>query len=150
MSRYRRVNIDGQSLYKTETRLVAADTLPGTFAVINASDEFEEAAATAGRMYVIDCAYHQGLGIRDAVPAGNSAVGNYVEEGRELAILCPAGTYAKDTPIKLGADGMGAIADSDTDTVLGYSQDDAVIAASETDFIRVRFRVGTVAAPEAP
>ncbi|RSE88599.1 gp53 minor capsid family protein [Achromobacter denitrificans] len=146
MSRYRRVNIDGQSLYKTETRLAAAALLPGTFAVINGDDKFAQAAATVGRLYVIDCAYHQGLGIRDAVPAGNSAVGNYVEEGRELAILCPAGTYAKDTPIKLGANGLGAIATDDTDMVLGYSQDDAVIAASTTDFIRVRFRVGTVAA----
>lgn len=146
MSRYRRVNIDGQSLYKTETRLAAGALLPGTFAVINGADKFAQAAETVGRLYVIDCAYHQGLGIRDAVPAGNSAVGNYVEEGRELAILCPAGTYAKDTPIKLGASGLGAIATDDTDTVLGYSQDDAVIAASTTDFIRVRFRVGTVAA----
>lgn len=144
MSRYRRVNIDGQSLYKTETRAAAADILPGTFAVIN-GDEFEQAAETVGRLYVIECAYHQGQGIRDAVPAGDSAVGNYVEEGRELAILCPAGTYAKDTPIKLGANGQGAIATGDTDTVLGYSQDDAVIASGQTDFIRVRFRVGTVA-----
>jgi hypothetical protein len=31
--------------------------------------------------------------------------------------------------------------------VIGYSQDDATIAASTTDFIRVRMRVGTVAAP---
>ena len=150
MSRYRRVNIDGQSLYKTETRVTADALLPGTFAVINGSDQFAQATATVGRLYVIDCAYHQGLGIREAVPAGDSAVGNYVEEGRELAILCPGGTYAKDTPIKLGANGQGAIATDDTDTVLGYSQDDAVIAAASTDFIRVRFRVGTVAAAVAP
>ncbi|HFH3077144.1 hypothetical protein [Pseudomonas aeruginosa] len=150
MSRYRRVNIDGKSLFKTETRVTAAALLPGTFAVINGSDQFAQATATVGRLYVIDCAYHQGLGIREAVPAGDSAVGNYVEEGRELAILCPAGTYAKDTPIKLGANGQGAIATDDTDAVLGYSQDDAVIAASTTDFIRVRFRVGTVAAAVAP
>ena len=32
MARYRRINIDGQSLYKTETRKVAAASLPGTFA----------------------------------------------------------------------------------------------------------------------
>ncbi len=57
------------------------------------------------------------------------------------------GTYKKDTPIKLGTSGQGAIASSDTDTVLGYSQDDAVIASGETDFIRIRFRVGSVAAP---
>ena len=149
MSRYRRVNIDGKSLYKTETRVTAEALLPGTFAVINGDDEFEQASETVGRLYVIDCAHHQGLGIRDAVPSGDSAVGNYVEEGRELAILCPTGTYAKDTPIKLGSQGRGAIADDDTDTVLGYSQDDAVIANGQTDFIRVRFRVGTVAPADA-
>lgn len=146
MSRYRRVNIDGKSLFKTETRTVAAATLPGTFAVINAADKFATTTDVVGRMYVIDCAYHQGLGIRDEVPADNSAVGNYVEEGRELAVLVPAGTYTKDQPITLGANGMGAAASADTDTVIGYSQDDAVIASDDTDFIRVRFRVGTVAA----
>lgn len=148
MSRYRRVNIDGKSLYKTETRLAAADLKPGTFATINASDKFAQAAAVVGRMYVIDAAHHEGLGITDAVPSGHSAIGNYVEEGRELAILCPAGTYKKDTPITLGASGQGAIASDDTDTVLGYSQDEAVL--TEADFIRVRFRVGTVAAAPAP
>ena len=147
MSRYRRVNIDGKSLFKTETRRTAAALLPGTFAVINDSDLFAQATELTGRIYVIDCAYHQGLGIRDAVPSGDSAVGNYVEEGRELAILCPAGTYKKDTPIKLGTNGQGAIATADTDSVIGYSQDEAIIASGETDFIRVRMRVGTVAAP---
>jgi hypothetical protein len=147
MSRYRRPNIDGKSLFKTETRKAAAALLPGTFAIINADDEFEQAAGTVGRLYLIDNAYHEGLSIRDPIPAGHSAVGNYVEEGRELAILVPAGTYTKDQPIKLGATGQGAAAAADTDTVLGYSQDDAVIAAGQTDFIRVRFRVGTVAAP---
>jgi len=145
MSRYRRINIDGKSV--TETRVAAAALLPGTFAVIDANDKFAQAAAAVGRVYVINSAYHQGLGIRDVVPAGDSAVGDYVEEGRELAVLCPAGTYKKDAPIKIGASGQGAIATSDTDTVIGYSQDEAVIASDQTDFIRVRMRVGTVAAP---
>ncbi len=145
MSRYRRINIDGKSV--TETRVAAAALLPGTFAVIDANDKFAQAAAAVGRVYVINSAYHQGLGIRDVVPAGDSAVGDYVEEGRELAVLCPAGTYKKDAPIKIGASGQGAIATSDTDTVIGYSQDEAMIASGQTDFIRVRMRVGTVAAP---
>ncbi|MCR4146681.1 hypothetical protein, partial [Alcaligenes faecalis] len=97
-----------------------------------------------GRVYVINSAYHQGLSIRDAVPAGDSAVGDYVEEGRELAVLCPAGAYKKDSPIKIGANGQGALATDDTDTVIGYSQDEATLTAA--DFIRVRMRVGTVAA----
>ncbi|WP_193160738.1 gp53 minor capsid family protein [Citrobacter youngae] len=143
MARYRRINIDGQSLYKTETRKVATESLPGTFVTINGDNEFAVAAATVGRLYVLDPAFSEGLGITDSIPAGHSTSGNYVEEGRELAILCPAGTYAKDTPIKLGANGQGAIASSDTDTVLGYSQD--AVTLTGADFIRVRFRVGTVA-----
>ncbi|MDI3440346.1 hypothetical protein QLG07_12830 [Erwinia sp. V90_4] len=146
MARYRRVNIDGQSLYKTETRATAAALLPGTAAVINSSDQFAQATALRGRIYIIDVAYHQGLKITEAVPAGDSVVGNYVEEGRELALLCVAGAYKKDTPIKLGTAGQFTIATADTDTVIGYSQDEATIAASSTDFIRVRMRVGTVAA----
>lgn len=145
MARYRRVNIDGQSLYKTETRVAVAALLPGTAAVINTSDQFAQATAARGRLYIIDVAYHQGLKITEAVPAGDSAVGNYVEEGRELALLCVAGAYKKDSPIKLGSDGQFTLATADTDTVIGYSQDEATIAASTTDFIRVRMRVGTVA-----
>ncbi|EPU3949752.1 TPA: hypothetical protein RST33_001247 [Klebsiella pneumoniae] len=146
MARYRRVNIDGQSLYKTETKLAATALLPGTAAVINSSGLFAQAAALTGRLYIIDCAYHQGLGIRDAVPAGDSAVGNYVEEGRELALLCAPGAYKKDSPIKLGSNGQFTLATADTDSVIGYSQDEFTIAASTTEFIRVRMRVGTVAA----
>lgn len=146
MARYRRVNIDGQSLYKTETKLAAAALLPGTAAVINSSGLFAQAAALTGRLYIIDCAYHQGLGIRDVVPAGDSAVGNYVEEGRELALLCAPGAYKKDSPIKLGSNGQFTLATADTDSVIGYSQDEFTIAASTTEFIRVRMRVGTVAA----
>lgn len=94
-SRYRRVNIDGKSLYKTETRTTAAALLPGTAAIINSSGKFAQATALTGRLYIIDCAHHEGLGILDAVPSGDSAVGNYVEEGRELALLCVAGAYKK-------------------------------------------------------
>lgn len=148
-SRYRRVNIDGKSLYKTETRTTAAELLPGTAAIINSSGKFAQATALTGRLYIIDCAYHEGLGIRDAVPLGDSAVGNYVEEGRELALLCVAGAYKKDSPIKLGSNGQFTLATADTDSVIGYSQDEATIAASSTDFIRVRMRVGTVAASGA-
>jgi len=98
-SRYRRVNIDGQSLFRTETRTTAAALLPGTAAIINGEDVFAQATALTGRLYIIDCAYHQGLGIRDVVPEGDSAVGNYVEEGRELALLCVPGAYKKDSQL---------------------------------------------------
>jgi len=137
-SRYRRVNIDGQSLYKTETRIAAAALLPGTFAVINGDNEFAQASSgTIGRLYVVDCAYHQGLGIRDQVPQGDSVVGNYVEEGRELAILVAPGTYKKDQPIAVGSNGMGA---ASNENVIGYCQENVTIQAGANDFIRVRMR----------
>ncbi len=41
---------------------------------INGDGKFAQATALTGRMYIIDCAY-QGFGIRDAVPAGDSAAG---------------------------------------------------------------------------
>ena len=140
-SRYRRVNLDGKSI--TETRAAKANVLPGTFVVIDENDEFAQATALAGRIYVANPAYHQGLTIREPIPAGDSAVGEYVEEGRELALLVPAGTYKKDSPIKFGVDGQGALATNDTDSVIGYSQDEVTL--SSADFIRVRFRAGTAA-----
>ncbi|HCR1035290.1 TPA: hypothetical protein OMU04_000202 [Enterobacter hormaechei] len=149
MPRYRRVNIDGQSLYKTETRTTAAALLPGTAATINSSDEFAQATALTGRLYIIDVGYHQGLTITEEIPAGDSAVGNYVEEGRELALRCLPGAYKKDSPIKLGTAGQFTLATDDTDSVIGYSQDEYTIAASTTDFIRVRMRVGTAASAGA-
>lgn len=145
MARYRRINIDGKSLFKTETRIALAAILPGTFATLNASEQWIPATAGAkGRIYVIGAGEHQGLGVRDAIPAGNSAVGNYLEEGRELAILCGPGTYAKDTPVTIAASAMGGVG---TDAnCIGYSQDEFTIASGATDFIRVRMRIGGVAA----
>jgi len=142
MSRYRRVNIDGQSLYKTETRPVASDTKPGTFAIINNGDEFAQAASgSLGRLYVIDAAHHEGLTITDTIPAGHSAIGNYVEDGRELAVLAVAGSYKKDQPISVGSNGQAV---GGSTNIIGFCQDDASFA--EADFIRVRMRSSPAAA----
>lgn len=138
MSRYNRVNVDGKSI--TETRIAVAALLPGTFSVINSSDQFAQATSMSGRMYVINPARHQGLSITEASPINDSAVGEYVEQGRELAILCPAGEYKKDTPIKLGTAGKGAIGVEGTDVIIGFSQDEVTL--TEDDFIRVRIRAG--------
>ncbi|EJG0961384.1 hypothetical protein C4G95_RS20475 [Vibrio parahaemolyticus] len=142
MSRYRRVNLDGKSI--TETRTMAANTLPATFVVIDDNEQFAAAAEITGRMYLVNPAYHQGLGIRDEVPANDSGVGEYVEDGRELAVLCPAGNYKKDTPITMTASGTAAIGVEGEDTIIGYSQDEASLTSA--DFIRVRFRLVTAAA----
>lgn len=136
--RYRRINLDGKSV--TETLLVVANTLPGTLATIDSNDAFAVASAMSGRIYLMHPASHQGLGIADSIPSGDSGVGEYVEEGRELGLLCPAGAYKKDTPIKLGTSGKGAIGVEGTDVIIGYSQDEVTLTAD--DIIRVRFRSG--------
>lgn len=140
MSRYRRVNIDGKSMFKTETRLAAVALMPGTFAYIDVDDKFAVApSGNVGRLYVVDCAHHEGLSIEDQIPVGHSVVGNYVEEAREFAVRVAAGTYSKDQPIALGASGM-AVASSTN--VIGFCQDDAVLASE--DFIRIRMRTTLV------
>lgn len=144
MARYRRINIDGKSLYKTETRIMAQELSPGVGVVIDENNQFTAATEATGRLYILDCAYHQGLTVNDKVPVGDSGVGNYVEEGREFALLCGVGTYKKDSPIKLAINGGFMLATDDTDSVIGYSQDDHTIA-STPEHIRVRMRVGTVA-----
>lgn len=145
MPRYRRVNIDGKSLFKTETRKTAAALYPGTFAVINDDDEFAQATAGAGgRLYIIDCAYHEGLGITDQVPEGHSAIGNYLEEGREFAVRMAAGTYTKDQAVTVGANGLAVPvpAGAGTYKVIGYIQDE--VTTTEVDFIRIRARADSV------
>ncbi len=142
MSRYRRVNLDGKSI--TETRTMAANTKPATFVVIDDNEQFVKAVEIKGRMYLVNPAYHQGLGISDEVPVNDSGVGEYVEDGRELAVLCPAGNYKKDTPITMTASGTAAIGVEGEDTIIGYSQDEASLTSA--DFIRVRFRLVTAAA----
>lgn len=133
MARYNRVNLDGLSV--TETKLSNAALLPATLAVI-ASGKFVQATAVVGRMYVVHPARHEGGGIDDSIASGQSVVAEYVEENRELAIRVAAGTYAKDTPIKFGVAGAGAIGIDGTDKIIGFSQDAVVLAAA--GLIRVR------------
>ena len=144
MARYRRVNIDGKSLFKTETRKTAAALYPGTFATINGSDLFAQAAAVVGRMYVLDAAHHEGLSITDQIPSGHSAIGNYLEEGREFAVRMAAGTYTKDQAVTVSASGLAIPVPSTAGTykVIGYIQDDVTTTA--VDFIRIRIRADSV------
>ena len=143
MARYRRVNIDGKSLYKTETRKTAAALYPGTFAVINSSNLFAQAGSVTGRMYVVDSAYHEGLGITDQIPSGHSAIGNYLEEGREFAVRVAAGAYKKDQPITV-VSGLAAAVPTSAGTyqIIGFCQDDVTTTA--VDFIRIRIRASSV------
>lgn len=139
MARYHRVNIDGQSLYKTETRVAAAALLPGTFAVIDTDGKFAQATGIAQRLFVVDVGYHQGLRITDANPKDSSVVGNYLEEGREFVLRVAASTEVKEgDALTVGADGVATVT-TDTAAAVAYSQDTVTIG-DEADFIRVRAR----------
>ena len=134
MARFRRVNIDGKSI--TETAVSAAELKPGTPVKMTAG-KFVAATDTVGRIYVVSPAYHEGLGIEDAIPAGHSVVADYAEEAREFAILLPEGTYTKDAGITIGADGFKVAATGDpADPVFAFCQETVTLEAA--DFVRVR------------
>lgn len=137
MSRFNRVNIDGKSI--TETAVSAAVLYPGT-PVKMVAGKFVAADVVEGRIYIVNPAYHEGLGIEDGIPAGDSVVADYAEQGREFAILVPAGTYIKDAGITIGVSGfdLAAAASEETpaDPVFAYCQEAVTLAKG--DFIRVR------------
>ncbi|HBB2988747.1 TPA: hypothetical protein KAB37_002063 [Escherichia coli] len=131
MARFRRVNIDGKSV--TETAVSAAALKPGT-PVKMAAGKFAAATDTTGRIYVVNPAYHEGLGIEDAIPVGHSVVADYAEEGREFAILLPEGTYTKDAAITIGEGGFKLVASDEP--VFAFCQEAVTLEAA--DFVRVR------------
>lgn len=140
--RYRRVNIDGQSLYKTETREGEVALKPGTFVILDTTtDQFQQAvvADRQKRLYVVGVGNDQGLTIMDAIPAGDSVVGNYVEDAREFAIRFAASTaLVKDQPITVAASGLGVAGVLATDVIVGFSQETVTLPAGAEDFIRCR------------
>ncbi|HAM2803614.1 TPA: hypothetical protein IBF42_003168 [Escherichia coli] len=131
MARFRRVNIDGKSV--TETAVSAAALKPGTPVKMTAG-KFVAATDTVGCIYVVNPAYHEGLGIEDAIPAGHSVVADYAEEAREFAILLPEGAYTKDAAITIGEGGFKLVASDEP--VFAFCQEAVTLEAA--DFVRVR------------
>nr|UWI12092.1 MAG: hypothetical protein [Bacteriophage sp.] len=131
MARFRRVNIDGKSI--TETAVSAEELKPGTPVKMTAG-KFVAATDTVGRIYVVNPAYHEGLGIEDAIPVGHSVVADYAEEGREFAILLPEGAYTKDAAITIGEGGFKLVASDEP--VFAFCQEAVTLEAA--DFVRVR------------
>lgn len=150
MARFRRINIDGCSLFQTETRILAAAAYPGTALVINPSneDQFSVGNGTVGapRLYVLDEAWYLGLGCMEQIPAGNSVIGNYLEEGREFAARMVAGTYKKDQPVYVNATGQitAVPATAGTYRVIGYVQEQDQVTTTAVDLIRIRVQFGTI------
>ena len=104
MARFNRVNLDGKSV--TETRTSAAAILPGTALKITA-DKFVVSTDGVGATYIANTGHLQGLGADDAIPAGDSIEGEYLETGRGVAVLVAADTVVTmDMPLEVGAGGV--------------------------------------------
>lgn len=146
MARFNRINLDGKSV--TETRTSAAAILPGTALKITA-DRFTVSDG-AGAVYVANTGHLMGLSADEAIPAGNSIEGEYLETGRGIAVLVADGTVVTmDTPLTVGADGVFAIAQPGTpgdgeedpavpaDRVLAYGKEDYTVG-DEPELVWVR------------
>ncbi|XSW38987.1 hypothetical protein ACNFZX_13530 [Escherichia coli] len=140
MFRFRRVNIDGKSI--TETYAANEAVKPGELVKL-AEGKFAKAAlADVGKaqLFIVNPAFHEGKTIADEIAKGATVVADYVEQGREFALLVPAAAYVKGAAIALAADGVKLfVAPSEQaapDPIIAYCQEDVTL--EEKDFIRVR------------
>lgn len=133
MARFNRVNLDGKSV--TETRTSAAAILPGTALKITA-DKFAKAADGNGSIYIANTGHLQGLGADDAIPAGDSIEGEYLETGRGVAVLVAADTaVTMDMPLEVGAGGVFTAVDAGVAAV--YAKEDYTVGeAAELVWVR--------------
>lgn len=140
-TRYHRVNLDGLSIYQTETYPTAAANNAGKFVKIVAKKFATAVAADVGaaQLYILEVQHQTGLTILDAIPVGESAIGNYVQEGRVFAARAASGlTFKKDDPVFLTATGtITATVAADMQPV-GYSQDDVTL--TQDDFVMIRIK----------
>lgn len=141
--RPRRINNDGKS--NTETRIAKTALLPGSFVFINpADDNFTQAIAAnmiTPPMYIVSVDDIIGETADTAVKAGESAVGDYVEQGRQFAALVAATTVLKkDSPLMLHAtDGiLIPYAVAAGNVIVAYSQEVYTIPAGSPALARVR------------
>ena len=133
MARFNRVNLDGKSV--TETRTSAAAILPGTALKITA-DKFVASADGVGATYIANTGHLQGLGADDAIPAGDSIEGEYLETGRGIAVLVAASTVVTmDMPLEVGAGGVfTAVADG---VAVAYAKESYTVGeAAELVWVR--------------
>lgn len=139
--RYRRVNLDGLSIYQTETYPVVAASNAGRFVKI-VSKKFATAAAAdvgAVQLYILEVQNQTGLGILDAIPINESAIGNYVQEGRVFAARALSGlAFIKDTPVYLTATGTITPTRAASEAAVGYSQDDVTLTQDDLVMIRIK------------
>lgn len=128
MTVFNRVNLDGKSI--TETRTADVDIAPASALMLDGA-KFTKAYSDdtdtyGGITFIANPAYLQGLGILDAIPTGDSVEGEYLETGRELAVLVSgAALLPFNTPLFLSeasaTAGMLSATENTTRGVVAYS-----------------------------
>lgn len=139
MARYHRINLDGKSC--TETRLVAADTLPGSVVFISSGEfaKYNTAGAVNSKLYVLNTDYTNGKTSDDLVLTDDAGIGDYAETGREMAVLVAAASVlVKDSPLTTDLAGVLKIGVPGTDTIVAHSQE-ALTVGVAPELVRVRF-----------
>lgn len=137
--RYNRINLDGKSKNYTTTSLV--DLLPGQVVCLDATDKAilatEALVATGVHLYAV---IGQTLAIGETIPAGDSLTLDYMETGREFALLAPAATALVRDKLLTVAAGQVAlvVAGEDAAPVRAYSVENYTVAADKAELVRVR------------
>lgn len=139
MARYHRINLDGKSC--TETRIVTADTLPGSVVFISSGEfaQYVTPGVVNNKLYILNTDYTNGKTSDDVVAADDAGIGEYAETGREMAVLVAAASVlVKDTPLTTALAGVLEIGTPGTDTIVAYSQE-ALTVGVGPELVRVRF-----------
>lgn len=151
MARFNRINLDGKSVTETRTAATGAGVLPGSAMVIT-DNHFASPAGGASieKLYVANTGHLQGLTADDVIPVGDSIEGEYLETGRDIAVLvAPNTVLKKDSPISVSNGAVqgygrglftlaGAPSEDETgDRVVAFSQEDYTVGeAAELVWVR--------------
>jgi len=150
MARFNRVNLDGKSVTETRTAATGVGVLPGSAMVIT-DNHFAAPAggSSVDKLYVANTGHLQRLTADDVIPVGDSIEGEYLETGRDIAVLvAPNTVLKKDSPISLSAAvpgygrGLFTLAgtpgeDETGDRVVAFSQEDYTVGeAAELVWVR--------------
>lgn len=143
MARFNRINLDGLSV--TETRTSEAALKPGqAVAITSGLFVAPTGGAAKQRLYVVNAGGLQGLQSDQDIPAGDSVEGEYLESGRDLAVLVGAGVaVVKDSPLAVASTGLFKLADAATestpaDQVVAYAQETYTTSAGGAELVWAR------------
>lgn len=142
MTRYNRINLDGKSC--TQTVLTTAATKPGSLCKIDLTTGKSVAVSgdvTGIALYAANVDTLSGKAAADNIEASVSAVLDYVEQGREMAILVDKTSVLKfDTPLAVSSTaGQLKVGTPGTDLIVAYSKEQYTVASANAELVHVRF-----------